>query len=343
MASVPKNNLKSKPVELEKEVKAPDTIKVEDHSSVKESFAPELLIKPVQKKKIPIIDTVAESEKPVKVPVPRKKVLDINPSFLVDSHPLVLATHLVPSLSIEIFEIIAQRLEAALNIPVVLIHESRNDRPVATDFADIAILPVNKEWKEGCLLEVGLVFEHRLNTDNKPGIYADVVVAMDRGENIEDITDLRGCSCAMADNSNVGAAGLIFKHLKTKGENPSFFGNTLYCETQVAALQMVAGKQADISVIESPVICTHKNNLPGMETLFILESLGPLPPYQIMINEKLSGKRFDEIKKCLLDGNDDKIWLENLKRYGINGFAEYSIDNYDVEEIKSVVTSVRYY
>lgn len=62
MASVPKNNLKSKPVELEKEVKeAPDTIKVEDHSTVKKSVAPELLIKPVQKKKIPIIDTVAVS------------------------------------------------------------------------------------------------------------------------------------------------------------------------------------------------------------------------------------------------------------------------------------------
>lgn len=44
---------------------------------------------------------------------------------------------------------------------------------------------------------------------------------------LQDISDLRGCSCAMADNSNVGTAGLIFKHLKTKGENPSFFGNTL--------------------------------------------------------------------------------------------------------------------
>lgn len=52
---------------------------------------------------------------------------------------------------------------------------------------------------------------------------------------------------------------------------------------------MVAGKQAEIGILESPVIKCHKNTLPGIDSLHILTSLGPLPPYRIMARKTLSG------------------------------------------------------
>lgn len=52
---------------------------------------------------------------------------------------------------------------------------------------------------------------------------------------------------------------------------------------------MVAGKQAEIGILESPVIKCHKNTLPGIDSLHILMSLGPLPPYRIMARKTLSG------------------------------------------------------
>lgn len=54
---------------------------------------------------------------------------------------------------------------------------------------------------------------------------------------------------------------------------------------------MVAGKQAEVGILEAPVIMCHKENLPGIETLRIVTSLGPLPPYRIMVNNALPGKK----------------------------------------------------
>lgn len=59
---------------------------------------------------------------------------------------------------------------------------------------------------------------------------------------------------------------------------------------------MVAGKQAEVAILESPVIKCHKNTLPGINSLHILTSLGPLPPYRIMIKKTLSGTKVLGVK-----------------------------------------------
>ena len=66
--------------------------------------------------------------------------------------------------------------------------------------------------------------------------------------------------------------------------------------SQVSALQMVAGKQVEVCVLESPVIRYHRKSLDGVYSLHMLSSLGPLPPYPIMVNKKMSRKNFFNIK-----------------------------------------------
>jgi hypothetical protein len=44
----------------------------------------------------------------------------------------------------------------------------------------------------------------------------------------KNIMDLRGHRCALPDRRRaIGAATLLFNHLRAKGEGPAFFGNTL--------------------------------------------------------------------------------------------------------------------
>ncbi|XP_015111489.1 uncharacterized protein LOC107037444 [Diachasma alloeum] len=340
------------PVEKEVKVKESVTLVVGDTKSpekstkdaVKGTPGGPVPPAPPRAKKIPIVDPVAKTHMPANVPVPHKIRSNDLPENSYNLKPLVLSTHLVPSLPIELFELIAEIIEHSTQTPVVLIHESRVNRPVATEIVDIAFLPASQEWKDGKLLPVGLVFDHRLNTKNDPGVYADVVVAQDIAEHIEDIIDLRGYKVALPGRyTKIGGVGLLFNHLKTKGESPSFFGNTLDSETQVAALQMVAGKQTEVGVIEAPVINCHRYNLPGVNNLLILESLGPLPPYQILLNPRVPQKTTDQIKRGFLNAKSNPQWLDRLKSFGARGFAEYSQDNYDVEEIKTAVTSVAYY
>lgn len=67
-----------------------------------------------------------------------------------------------------------------------------------------------------------------------------------------------------------------------------FYAFQLYLvdgNSQLDVLHMVANKQAEVGVLEAPVIRCQKLAVIGAEFLHILASLGPLPPYRIMINK----------------------------------------------------------
>ncbi|XP_071860587.1 uncharacterized protein [Bombus fervidus] len=290
---------------------------------------------------IPIADKF-EFQKPSNVAVPRKCPPLSSP--LLSERSLVLTTHLVPSLPISLFEVLVEAIEVATEKPVVLLYEPRSDRPVAKEVVDIAILSASADWEDGELLPVSFCFEHHLNKDNSSCIYADVVVATDRALHVQDITDLRGHRCSLPDRKkNSGVAALLFNYLYTKGESPAFFGNTLDADTQIAALQMVAGKQAEVGILESPVIKCHKNTLPGINSLHILTSLGPLPPYRIMIKKTLSDVLKRKITTYLLNINQDREWIDRFAPFGITRFATNFEKLYNLDSVKPVITSVPYY
>lgn len=130
---------------------------------------------------------------------------------------------------------------------------------------------------------------------------------------------------------------------------------------------MVAGKQAEVGVLESPVIKCHKNTLPGINSLHILTSLGPLPPYRVMVKETLSGTNvlgikmyrmyliyticpiiFPDVLKrkittYLLNINQDREWLDRFAPFGVTGFTKNFEKFYKLDGVKSVATSVPYY
>ncbi|XP_076166561.1 uncharacterized protein LOC143146293 [Ptiloglossa arizonensis] len=329
-------NVKSKIVEVKT-----DKQKTEDTKSKISTGVTAKLTKSPECKMIPIINK-SDTQKPSNVAVPRKCPPLSTP--LLSERPLVLTTHLVPSLPISLFEVLVEALEVATGKPVVLVYEPRSHRPVAKEVTDIAILPASEEWEDGELLPVTFCFEHRLNKNNSPCIYVDVIVATDRASHVEDITDLRGHRCSLPDRRKKnGAAALLFNYLYTRGENPTFFGNTLDADTQIATLQMVAGKQAEIGILESPVIKCHKDVLPGIESVQILTSLGPLPPYRIMVKKTLPDVQKKQITAYLLNIVQDSEWMDRFTPFGITSFVKNSAKFYDLNDVKSVVTSVPYY
>lgn len=322
-------------IEVKKEtVKAEAKVSKTSSTTATQTVVPEFKIIPISCK--------PSNEKPSNVAVPRKSPPLLMP--VLNERPIVLATHLVPSLPISLFQVLVEAIEVATEKPVVLLYEPRSDRPVAKEVVDIAILPASGEWEDGELLPVSFCFEHHLNKENSPCVYADVVAATDRAPHVKDITDLRGHRCSLPDRKmKVGAAALLFNFLYTRGESPAFFGNTLDADTQVATLQMVAGKQAEVGILESPVIKYHRNTLPGINSLHILTSLGPLPPYRIMAKKSLPDVLTKKITTYLLNIDQDREWLDKFAPFGVTGFVKNSAKLYDFTDVKSVVTSVPYY
>ena len=324
----------TKTIEVKKEKNKTETTKTKVLTAATQTKAPEC-------KMTPIVNE-SDAQKPSNVAVPRKCPPLSMP--LLTERPLVLTTHLVPSLPISLFEVLVEAIEVATGKPVVLLYESRNHRPVAKELADIAILPGDAEWENGELLPVSFCFEHHLNKNNSPCVYADVIVTKDCAPNVEDITDLRGHRCSLPDRKKqVGAAALLFNYLYTRGESPAFFGNTLDADSQVATLQMVAGKQAEIGIIESPVIKCHKNILPGIESVHTLTSLGPLPPYRIMVTKTLSDVLARQITAYLLNIDQNKEWVDRFAPFGVTSFAKNFAELYGQNGTKYVATSVPYY
>ncbi|XP_043485556.1 uncharacterized protein LOC122513310 isoform X4 [Polistes fuscatus] len=291
--------------------------------------------------KLFFIDTNKPST-PSNVAVPRKSQPYVPP--ISNQPPIVLATHLVPSLPIGLFEVLAEMIEVATERPVVLLYEPRTNRKVASEYTDIAILPANDNWEYGELMPVSFVFEHKLNNNNSPQVYADVVVASDLVHRIEKIVDLRGHRCALPDRSKkIGAATLIYNYLHSIGEGPAFFGNTLDVDSQIDAMQMVAGKQAEVGILEAPVITCHKYNFPGIQSLYIVDSLGPLPPYRFMVNKKISEAFVKKLTSYLLNCNEDASWMMKLAPFGITGFAVNTLDYYVFSDVKPVFSRGAYY
>ncbi|XP_047369912.1 proteoglycan 4-like isoform X26 [Vespa velutina] len=283
-----------------------------------------------------------KSFKPSNVAVPRIRQPYMPP--ITNESPIVLSTHLVPSLPISLFELLAEVIEVATERPVNILYEPRSNRKVPKNITDIAILSANEEWEDGELLPVSFIFKHRLNKDNSPLIYADVIIASDLTPQVEDIIDMRGHRCALPDRSKkVGATTLLYNYLHSVGEGPAFFGNTLDVDSQIAVLQMVAGKQAEVGVLEAPVIVCQKDTLPGIESLRVVTSLGPLPPYRIMVNKNISDNLVRELTSSLLNCNEDTERLEKLASFGILGFAINSTDYYEFSDVKSAIKRGPYY
>ncbi|XP_046834214.1 proteoglycan 4-like isoform X16 [Vespa crabro] len=283
-----------------------------------------------------------KSFKPSNVAVPRIRQPYMPP--ITNESPIVLSTHLVPSLPISLFELLAEVIEVATERPVNILYEPRSNRKVPKNITDMAILSANEEWEDGELLPVSFIFKHRLNKDNSPLVYADVIIASDLTPQVEDIIDMRGHRCALPDRSKkVGATTLLYNYLHSVGEGPAFFGNTLDVNSQIAVLQMVAGKQAEVGVLEAPVIMCQKDTLPGIESLRVVTSLGPLPPYRIMVNKNISDNLVRKLTSSLLNCNEDTERLEKLASYGILGFAVNSTDYYEFSDVKSAIKRGPYY
>ncbi|XP_018339773.1 PREDICTED: uncharacterized protein LOC108747039 isoform X2 [Trachymyrmex septentrionalis] len=261
------------------------------------------------------------------------------PNF--EEHHLVLATHhLVPSLPIGLFEMFAEMIEVVTKKPVVLLHECRSNRSIATEVVDIVILPAAETWKDGVLLPASFVFDHRLNKDKSASMYADVIVAKDRASHIQNIMDLRGYRCSIQNERHqFSASGLLLNYLQRKGENMIFFD----ASTQLEVLEMVAGKQAEAGILESSALRCNKYNVPGVDSLHILTSLGPMPPYRIMIKNTLVDELAEKLTAYLLNIDKYEEWLERLSPYGIIGFAKNSMDYYNMIDKKCVDTKVPYY
>uniref|UniRef100_A0A1B6KMP1 Uncharacterized protein n=1 Tax=Graphocephala atropunctata TaxID=36148 RepID=A0A1B6KMP1_9HEMI len=277
---------------------------------------------------------------------------------------LRLVTYMCPSHPVELYELLMSYLEETLDCEATLMYESRSgggplpDRedPFTDNSIDIAfmtssalvkLLDAKNQFIE--LLPVAAVFKHPRNKDNSTGYYSDVIIHIDCKKHVKEFLDLRGCRWAYSDNDSLSGSTIVLKTLRELGENATFFGNTMKSGSHLASVQMVLQKQAEAAAVDSNTLAYNKVHLQDRgKDLFVLDSLGPLPPYPIVVNTRLPGELKSKLSAAFLKLTGTRLWGERISKFGVIEFRKNNIDEYErvrdlKESVKNVGIGIQYY
>lgn len=280
-----------------------------------------------------------------------------------DRPKLRLGTYMCPSHPVELYELFMKYLEEELPCEATLTYESRGggplpDRvdPFTADMLDIAFVTPTAYVKmqdsknpHVALLPVAAVFKHPRNLDQQPGYFSDIIIHVDYQKHVKQLLDLRGCIWAYSSEHSLSGSAVVLKTLKERGENASFFGNMIKSGSHLKSVQMVLSKQAEAAAIDANTLSYNKKYLQdGGKDIIVLESVGPLPPYPIVVNTRLSSAMKEKIVQALLKMHTCRLWGERLSHFGILKMVSNSEDAYMKERelrnsIKNTSMGVTYY
>ncbi|XP_075977545.1 phosphonates-binding periplasmic protein-like [Anticarsia gemmatalis] len=277
---------------------------------------------------------------------------------------LRVVTYMCPTHPVQLYELILELLEEALDSYTTLQYESRSpgplpDRPdpFSTNKADLAFMTAAAYMKLRAqkntnieLLPVTPVFAHQMNVENKPGYFSDIIIHSDKkAHNVNTLLDLRGCTFAYSDEESLSGSKIVLKTLKGKGENASFFGSLLKSGSHLSSAQMVLSKQAEWAAVDSTTLLYSKKFMyDGGKDIITLETLGRLPPYPIVANAKLAEITKKAIINALLNLPQTLKWNSKFAKFGIIKFEANSDVAYDgpaaqMWAIQNEKLNVRYY
>jgi len=258
-------------------------------------------------------------------------------------HSLRLITYLVPSHPVELYECIAHFLEEQLHVSATLVYESRDpidlyndDRPdpFCLKEVDIGFLSPTqylkmKRSRKIELLPITPVFVHPKSTTQKQGYYADIIMHKDIEKNVKSFLDLRGCNWGYTGDNSLSSSLAMQKLLRAHGENPSFFGNTIKTGNHLLTVEKVQDKQVMAAAVDSVAFYNYKNVLhKDSDDIYILQSVGALPPYAIVCGKNLNGDLKSKIVNALLKATTTRQWKEKFEKFGLIKFTENSSDAY---------------
>ncbi|XP_014367199.2 uncharacterized protein LOC106717795 [Papilio machaon] len=273
-------------------------------------------------------------------------------------------TYMCPTHPVQLYELILELLEDAMDCHTTLQYESRSPGPLRdrpdpfnSNKIDLAFMTAasymnlcNEGNKNIDLLPATPVFAHQMNVENKPGYFSDIIIHSDKkAHNVNTLLDLRGCTFAYSNEDSLSGSKIVLKTLKEKGENASFFGSLLKSGSHLASAQMVLSKQAEWAAVDSTTLLYSKKYMQdGGKEIITLETLGRLPPYPIVINSKLPDEIKKEIARILLTLPQTPKWKQKFAVYGVIKFEVNSGAAYDGPAAQMWATqkeklNIRYY
>ncbi|XP_052228447.1 uncharacterized protein LOC127842769 isoform X2 [Dreissena polymorpha] len=258
---------------------------------------------------------------------------------------LRMISYLVPSIPVELFELLLEYLEGVTGRQGYLIYESRwtgppqqRVDPFTSNEVDIGLMSstdylrlVSNQNKHISLCEAGAVFNHTKNTE-RPVYFADVIIHARNKLKYKDMHDLRGHSLGFAGSKSISSCLAVLDYLKKQGFDVSFFGSTFECGSHIGLINSVLANRVDVASVDSNALFNFlKTNPSHKDDLQVITSFGPLPTYPIVLNSRMPDALKTQITQGLLDMAKDSNWRKRLEEFNINGFVPIDSSLYVIE------------
>ena len=154
----------------------------------------------------------------------------------------------------------------------------------------------------------------------KPVYFSDVIVR--RESAYRSFADLKGATWAYNEPGSHSGYALTRSHLATLGEPVGYFAKQVHAGSHLAALAMVLNGDVDASAIDSMVLEGEALRRPAlMDSLRVIETLGPSPAPPVVITRSVPGPQKEEIAAALAGMALDETGRSLLREAGLAKFV----------------------
>ncbi|RUS74645.1 hypothetical protein EGW08_017599 [Elysia chlorotica] len=268
-----------------------------------------------------------------------------------------------PDIPVSTFAFLRNCIEEVTGLETDLIVEDRFKGPVperanpfTDDLADIVALhstnylelkAQNQDHMELC--PMAPVFQHH-HAAGRPIYFSEIIVHARNKDKYKDLLDLKGCSWAYNDKNSLSGNVIVLNHLKKELKtNANHFGNFVESGSHLNSIKMVRDATVEAAAVDSAVLAGYLQEHEDDKDNFIsLASLGPLPIFPFLFNDRLPDQIKRKITKEFLAFSTISKWKKRLNEMGIEKFAPVSNDLYSIEQelfndVKGMSINTAYY
>lgn len=236
------------------------------------------------------------------------------------------------------FELVTDHLQNVLGRACTLALESRHSGPMvaredvfASGDADLGFLcsPSYLWLRQQQPASVTLVPAAPVPDDprckGRPVYFSEVVVRAEH--EVTRFEQLAGQRFVYNDDSSLSGYFSLWKRVVDAGWDQTFFGKLECCGSHVAALEAIAGRQADAAAIDAQVLGRWSAAQPDSAArLRVLETLGPFPIQPVVIRRELAAELAIPVAEALLSLSGGE-----LIDHGVRGFHPVDERGYEEE------------
>ncbi len=226
-------------------------------------------------------------------------------------------SYLTPGYPVALFEALAQHLDVELGLETGRSGPDPLDDPFAAGEADIgwACSTSFVELTTGrppSVQEVGVAWvPDDPDAQDRPVYFSDVVVRAD--SDAQSLDDLAGRRIGCNDRASLSGFHALRIELDRRGHVPAEFASLVMTGAHARSVEQLLAGDVDAAVMDSIVRTRRARLADGVESLRVIERLGPWPTQPVVMRIDATPEEVATVRDALLRANDDPLIVELLE------------------------------